>query len=207
MLGLLSVGVPLSMWGALYPSNTYLQVGPVILLLLVAVPALRKWPLTDASVGCMFAFLLLHLVGARWSYSFVPYDDALESLTGLTLNATFGFSRNHFDRLVHFSFGLLAVVPVQEIAKTYFKFSHRAAVYLALEFVLALSAVYEIFEWLLAVFMDAKSADAYNGQQGDMFDGQKDMLLAFSGAIVAALFAKREVLQDSQSHLGSLRSN
>jgi putative membrane protein len=188
MLALLPVGLILGAWGALYPENTVLQDLPTLLLVVAAPLLLMRYPLSTISVGCIVSFFLLHSIGARWSYSYVPYDDWSRWLFGRGINETFGFTRNHYDRLVHLSFGLLAVRPVREIARRHFGLGPRAALYVAPEFVMAFSAAYEIFEWLLAVFMDPASADAYNGQQGDMFDSQKDMAMAVIGALLSMAF-------------------
>lgn len=185
LLSVLALAIPLSAWDALYPRNTWLQLGPVILALLLAIPLLRRWPLSTRSLRNIVLFLLLHTIAARWSYSFVPYDAWARAISGWSLDAVLGFSRNMFDRLVHFAFGLLAIRPVREIAMRHFGLSARAALYVAPEFVLAFSAFYEIFEWQLAVFMDPADADVYNGQQGDVFDAQKDMALAALGAVIA----------------------
>jgi putative membrane protein len=185
LIGLVALSIPLSAWGASYPPNTWLQLGPVLLLLLIAIPLLRRWPLSTASVACIAGFLLLHDLAARWTYSDVPYDLWSRGLLGVSIDQAFGFPRNQFDRLVHFLFGLLAIRPVAEIAHRHFGLGPRAALYVAPEFVLATSAVYEIFEWQLALFMDPADADAYNGQQGDMFDSQKDMALAAIGALIS----------------------
>lgn len=189
LLALLPIALFLSAWHALYPENTVLQDAPTLVLVLVAVPLLRRYPLTTPTVAMIVGFFLLHSIGARWSYSFVPYDDWSRVLFGQTITATFGFSRNHYDRLVHLSFGLLAVPVVRELARRHFGLGPRAALYVAPEFVMAFSAFYEIFEWSLAVFMDPVSADAYNGQQGDIFDSQKDMAMATAGALVATAIA------------------
>lgn len=188
-LGLLAFAIPLSGWGALYPDNTWLQLGPCMLALIAAIPLLRRFPVSTGSVRNITLFLLLHIAAARWSYSFVPYDAWFWSLAGWSPDAAFGFGRNMFDRLVHLCFGLLAVRPLREIAVAHLGISKRLAPYLALEFVLAASALYEIFEWQLAVFMDPADAEAYNGQQGDIFDAQKDMATAALGAVYATLAA------------------
>ena len=52
--------------------------------------------------------------------------------------------------------------------------------------VLALGGVYEIFEWSLTLTLAPEAAGAYNGEQGDMFDTQKDMALAGLGAVLGA---------------------
>lgn len=187
MIGILFVAMLVTGWYAIYPSNTVLQHLPTAVLLAAAVPLLRRWPLGNASVAAIFAFFMLHALGAQYSYSFVPYDAWLKAVAGTDLSSHFGFVRNHYDRLVHFCFGLLAIRPVREIAHRHFGLSPRAAAYIAPEFVLAFSACYEIFEWTLAVTMSPADAEAYNGQQGDPFDSQKDMAMAALGAIVATV--------------------
>ncbi|MDP3906783.1 DUF2238 domain-containing protein [Novosphingobium sp.] len=189
MLGAVALGIPLSIIGALYPANTWLQVGPVALLLPLAVIGLRRWPLSNRTAGCLTAFVLLHLLAARWSYSFVPYD----AWFGGGFDAAFGFERNMFDRLVHLLFGLLAIVPLVEIGSRYWGLAARAAKVGAVLIVLAIGSLYEIFEWTLTLTLAPADAGAYNGEQGDMFDSQKDMALAALGAIMALPFAKSAV--------------
>ncbi len=185
MIGAIALAIPLSAIGALYPSNTWLQVGPVALLLPAAWWALRRYPISNAAAGCLAAFVLLHLFAARWSYSFVPYDQWLPGLgNGL------GFARNMFDRLVHFLFGVLAVLPFAEIAMRYGGLGRRAALIGAALFVLAVGGLYEVFEWTLTLTLAPADAGAYNGEQGDMFDSQKDMALAALGMLLALPFAR-----------------
>lgn len=183
-------GVPLSAIGAAYPPNTWLQVGPVIIGVGLAWWALRRWPMSDASVASASLFLLLHLLAAHWTYSDVPYDDWGRAL-GLEIDAAFGFQRNMFDRLVHFVFGLCLARPLVELAIRRCGLSRRLAMAAMVVAVLALSAVYEIFEWGLAVTLSPEAADEYNGQQGDAFDAQKDMALALVGSLVPLMLARR----------------
>lgn len=183
LIGLVAVGIPVSAIGALYPSNTWLQVGPVALALPLAVLALRKWPIGNAAVLCITLFVLLHLVAARWSYSYVPYHEWLAELGLGTTDAV--HHRNMFDRLVHFSFGLLAIIPFCEIAQRHGGLPPRQALFGAILFVLAIGGLYEIFEWLLTITLSPADAGAYNGEQGDRFDSQKDMATAAVGALIA----------------------
>lgn len=169
-----------------YPAVAPLQHSPTAVLLLAAPFLLRRWPMSTASVACIFIFFVLHTIGGRWVYSFVPYDEWAEALTGQSISETFGFARNHYDRLVHFAYGLLAVRPVTEVLVRHVGITPGAALYIGVESVFAMSLCYEVFEWLLTVVMEGSLADAYNGQQGDMWDAQKDMALAVSGALIAA---------------------
>jgi putative membrane protein len=193
MFAVVLVGIPISAWGAVYPPNTWLQVGPVVIVLAIGWLVLRLKPLSNNSVGWFATFLLLHLFAARWTYSSVPYDHWLSAMTGHSVDAAFGFKRNMFDRLVHFAFGLCIAAPVIETGTRYLGFSAKVAALVMLLFVLGSVAVYEIFEWLIAASMDPDSAEAYNGQQGDMFDSQKDMLIAAAGALFGLLLGRRHL--------------
>src|SRR6185295_2611353 len=155
---------------------------------LVGLPILaRRYPLTDTAMTCLVAFVLLHVLAARYIYSYVPYDDWSRRLFGFELTARFGFRRNHFDRLVHFAFGALWVRPVWEVCTRYFRVPRRFAYYVAFEFVLAFSMLYELVEWALSLTLAGADANAYNGQQGDLWDAQKDMSFALVGAGLALL--------------------
>ena len=190
MAALLLAGSLLSGWGALHPQNTLLQVGPIVLIAFALPWIGRRWPLSRKSWNCLIAFLMIHLFAAHWTYSDVPYDRWLAA-AGIDLQALLGSSRNMFDRAVHFCFGLLIVRPIVEVESVYARVNRRLAYRLAILFVLASSAAYEIFEWTVAIIASPENAEAYNGQQGDVFDAQKDMWMATAGAIVALLLLNR----------------
>ena len=182
-IGVLLLGSLVSALGAAYPQNTWLQVGPVIAVAVLLPWIMLRWTLSQASWICLLLFLLLHLFAAHWTYSDVPYRQWLAAV-GVDPTGVTG-PRNMFDRLVHFCFGLLVVRPIVEIESVHVGVHRRLANRLALLFVLASSAAYEVFEWTLAILVSPEAAEAYNGQQGDMFDAQKDMWMAFAGAIIA----------------------
>ncbi len=139
----------------------------------------------DTVVWCLCLFLWLHTLGGRYAYSYVPYDAWFTSLGLPEPGEFFGLTRNSYDRLVHFSFGLLMVYPIAQFLSRSGAVSNGVALYIAVEFVFAGSALYEIFEWVLTLVMAGPNADAYNGQQGDIWDAQKDMACAVSGALIA----------------------
>ncbi|WP_428684145.1 DUF2238 domain-containing protein [Sphingopyxis sp.] len=174
-----------------YPEVALLQHIPTLAFLIAAPWILRRWPLSTAALACIVAFLALHTLGGRYAYSNVPYDDWLQALTGTTLSELFGWTRNHYDRLVHFAFGALSVVPVAEVARRWGGMGPRGAAVAVLGWVLAISCLYEIFEWLLTIVAAGETADRYNGQQGDIWDAQKDMAFATLGAILVLPFAGR----------------
>lgn len=145
----------------------------------------NRFVITRLSFSSIILFLALHTLGARYLYSYVPYDVWSEHLLGINISQTFGFQRNHYDRLVHFSFGLLLAVPIQEIERRYLRLSVAVSSVLAIECIIATSASYELIEWFVAVVFTPDWADQFLGQQGDMFDAQKDTALATAGAVVS----------------------
>lgn len=175
----------LSLLASPFPNLALLQNMPTMVLVAAGAWLLPRWPLSSRSLLCVCAFLWLHTLGGRYAYSFVPYDRWSADLFGLNVTDLFGFKRNHFDRLVHFSFGLLSVAPLLEILRRYLRVPPRASLYLVAEFVLAISALYELFEWLLTVAAAGPAANEYNGQQGDIWDAQKDMAMALTGALAS----------------------
>ncbi|HEX3127019.1 MAG TPA: DUF2238 domain-containing protein [Thermoanaerobaculia bacterium] len=184
LLSTAAILLVLSCIGAPYPDQMYLQHIPTVIALAALAISSRRNPLSDAAFTCLVVFLMLHILGARYIYSYVPYDRWLRALIGTDLTSIFHFRRNHYDRLVHFAFGLLWVLPVWEVCIRYFKVPRRFAFYVAFEFVLAVSALYELFEWGLTMVLSPNDADAYNGQQGDLWDAHKDMAFAMVGSLV-----------------------
>jgi putative membrane protein len=125
-------------------------------------------------------------VAARWIYSFVPYDDWSRALFGFRINDVLGWRRNNFDRLVHLSYGLcFGPVFYRALRDRLGKWAGFAAV----DIVLSTSALYELFEWAIAMTLAPGAAEAYNGQQGDMWDAHKDMTTATVGAIAGVAIA------------------
>ncbi len=184
LLGLLMILLLLAQIEQPYPEIALLQHLPTMFLLIASPALLPRWPLSTPALACIVAFLALHTLGGRYAYSNVPYDDWARTLTGTSLSDAFGWGRNHYDRLVHFAFGARSVMPVAEIARRCGGLGARGAALTVLAWVLAISCLYEIFEWLLTVVTAGETADRYNRQQGDIRDAQKDMAFAAVGAIL-----------------------
>jgi putative membrane protein len=192
LLGLLLALLLVAQIDQPYPEVALLQHIPTALLLALSPWLLRRWPMSTASVACLTLFMALHTLGGRYAYSNVPYDEWARAMTGTSLADAFGWTRNHYDRLVHFAFGALSVIPVAEIARRWGGLGWRGAGLAVLGWVLAISCLYEIFEWLLTIVAAGDTADRYNGQQGDIWDAQKDMALALSGAILVLAIPRRD---------------
>jgi putative membrane protein len=197
MLIVLAVAVALANVNQPYPQIAPLQHIPTVLLILAAPPLLARWPLSNAAVGALLVFWLLHTLGGRYTYSNVPYDSWAHALTGHTISEALGMSRNGYDRLVHFAFGLCWVPPYAEAMQRHAGIGRRNSAWTAILFVGAASAFYEVFEWLLTMLVAPELADDYNGQQGDVWDAQKDMAIAMAGAVIAALWPRRSAIRSA----------
>lgn len=153
----------------------------------VLVATHRALPLSRVSYTLIFLFLCLHTVGAHYTYSLVPYDAWVEAFTGRTLSSWLGWERNHFDRLVHFLYGLLLAYPAREVFLRVADVRGFWGYYLPLDVVMATSMLYELIEWGAAMAFGGDLGTAYLGTQGDPWDAQKDMALATTGAVIAML--------------------
>jgi putative membrane protein len=155
------------------------------LLVFVAVPLLvasyRRLRFSNFAYTCLFVFFVLHEIGAHYTYSEVPWREWLGALTGGD-GALAG--RNHYDRFVHFCYGLLLMPAACELIEA------RAAPrglwrwLIPLLFVMSHSVIYEMVEWLAALCFGGDLGVAYLGTQGDEWDAQKDMALASLGALL-----------------------
>jgi putative membrane protein len=136
-----------------------------------------RFAFSRLSCALIFAFLLLHSVGAHYTYSAVPLGDWLQHALAL--------ERNHYDRLVHLAFGLLLGYPVRELVLRQMHVHRIWSFVVPVLVILALSSSYEIAEWCAARLVDPAVGIAYVGAQGDAWDGQKDMTLVLVGSILA----------------------
>jgi len=146
-----------------------------------------RFPLSRVSYTLIFIFMVLHDVGAHYTYSKVPYDQFFMSYFSFSLNEVMGWERNHFDRLVHFLYGLLLAYPVREFYCRIANAKGFWAYFFPLELTMASSMMFELFEWGTAEFFGGDLGIAYLGTQGDIWDAHKDMALASLGAFIAMM--------------------
>jgi putative membrane protein len=157
----------------------------VVLFVPALLASLRWFPLSRLSWTLVLLFLSLHAVGAHYTYAKVPYDAWAEALLGASLNDLMGLERNHFDRLVHFSYGLLLAYPMRELFLRVADARGFWGYFLPLDLTLSTSAIFELLEWAAAELLGGDLGVAYLGSQGDPWDAQKDMALAGLGALIA----------------------
>ncbi len=167
----------------------------LVLLLVVGLSMSGRWrTLSLLSFLSIVAFLSLHAVGAHYTYSLVPYQRWAEMLAGEAVTDWFGEARNHYDRVVHFAYGLLLTGPIREVLGVGVGLRAIGYFFVPAMMILGFSAAYEIAEWCAAELFGAELGIAYVGAQGDLWDAQKDMALAGAGALLATAlgFAMRD---------------
>jgi putative membrane protein len=144
-------------------------------LVLVAVPLIVRYgsglPFSSASYCCLFLFFVLHLIGAHYTYAQVPW---FSSLPG----------RNHYDRIVHFFYGLLLARPTLDLFRARAPAQGLWAWVMPVLFLGSHGGLYETIEWFAAEQFGGELGEAFLGTQGDSWDAQKDMALAQLGAIL-----------------------
>ncbi|MDB3905595.1 DUF2238 domain-containing protein [Crocinitomicaceae bacterium] len=160
------------------------NIGTLFLLGLMVIDIFKN-VLSKPGFWGLFLFSVFHSIGSTWLYSFVPYNDWFISLLGIDINGYFEFTRNHYDRFVHFSFGLLLFAATNELIMFRYKFKMKQALLVAFLSIQVFSMVYELFEWGIAISLSGDMAESYNGQQGDMWDAHKDMGLAMIGSMIS----------------------
>ena len=163
--------------GPSYPRDWLLENLLVFFWAFLLAITYRRFQFSNLSYALLTLFLSLHLIGAHYTYAETPI--------GFWLQDWFGFERNHYDRIVHFSFGLLLFYPIREFLLRTLDVNVSWSYLIALSFIVAFSAVYEIIEWITAVIVSPELGTAYLGTQGDEWDAQKDSGLALLGSMIA----------------------
>ncbi len=147
----------------------------------------RRAPLSNTAYALLLAFGVAHEIGSHFTYAEVPYDALAQSLFGISISELLGVTRNHYDRLVHFSFGLLCYRPLAEVLRPQLMGASSAVRIVAPVTVVAtISLIYEMIEWSAVEVFASDLGQAYLGTQGDIWDAQKDSVLALLGACLAA---------------------
>jgi putative membrane protein len=149
----------------------------VFLFLAFMIFSFKKYQFSDLSYLLICIYLCLHVYGSKYTYA--------ENPLGYWLKDLMHWDRNHYDRIVHFSFGFLLAYPMREMFLSWLKFPVWVAWLLPIEITLSISAFYELIEWGVADVFFPAQGNAYLGTQGDVWDAQKDIFLATLGAIMA----------------------
>lgn len=152
---------------------------PIFLIaIFLMVLYLRGIRFSNTSYALMSVLIFMHTVGGHFTFERVPFD---------WFSDMFGFERNMYDRVAHFSVGFYAYalaeyLSVRKLVNT------KWLVYLVpLFFIVSVAAVYEMFEWWFAATYGGNAGAAFLGSQGDIWDAQKDMLMDTLGAVTALI--------------------
>ena len=166
-----------SLIGTTDMANWLLENALSFIFVIFLVTTFKKHQFSDLSYLLICIYLCLHVYGSKHTYAENPF--------GYWLQDVFHLSRNHYDRIVHFSFGFLLAYPMREMFLKWLKYPRWVSWLLPVEITLSISGFYELIEWAVADLFFKAQGDAYLGTQGDVWDAQKDIFLAFSGAIIA----------------------
>lgn len=164
-----------------YPADWILENVLVFIFFPFVVWMDKKYNYTLLSMIFILIFSILHSLGAHYTYAEMLYFDVITQI--------FGFERNHFDRVVHFLFGLLLFRILFEMIVSRVT-SAKTALFFTFSIIVSISAIYEILEWLAVAILYPDLGMAFLGTQGDIWDAHKDSLSAIIGGLINILFYK-----------------
>ena len=173
-------------WSAIAPKDYLtwlLEVVPALIGVVVLIATRKSFPLTSLLYGLILLHCIVLMVGGHYTYAEVPLFDIVKPW--------FGWHRNNYDKLGHFVQGFVPALIAREVLiRKMIINGQRWCNFLIVCVCLALSATYELIEWLSAI-IGGGSSEAFLGTQGDVWDTQSDMAMALVGAICALLFCSR----------------
>jgi putative membrane protein len=151
---------------------------PIMLIVAGLVLTYRWFAFSNTAYALMACLVFLHTIGGHFTFERVPFD---------WFTDFFGFERNHYDRIAHFTVGFYAYPLAELLLQRRLVLSRIVLFMFPICFILAVAGVYEIFEWLYAISADPAAGIAVLGSQGDIWDAQKDMLADGLGAVAAII--------------------
>lgn len=166
----------------------FMEVAPIFIALPIMIATYSRFPLTTLLYVLIFIHALILITGGSYTYARVPL--------GFWIQDVFSLSRNSYDKIGHFMQGFVPFLVAREILlRNGYLTSRKMAAFLSICVAMAISAWYELIEWWSA-FALGQGADEFLGTQGDPWDTQSDMFLAFIGAMTAMILLSR--LHDRQ---------
>ena len=168
------------LWSAWTPHDypTWaLEVFPALIALIVLVFTRKTFPLTTMAYVLILVHAIILMVGGQYTYAEVPLGDWVREVTGGT--------RNNYDKFGHLAQGFIPAIVVREVLIRNEVVRRRAWLsFIVISICLAVSAMYELIEWWVALFSQ-EAAESFLGTQGYVWDTQSDMFLALIGAVCA----------------------
>jgi putative membrane protein len=179
LAGVLVLLLLLSGWHPFDRATWWMEVTPVLIALPLLVFTRHRFPLTPLLYGLIFIHATILIAGGAYTYARVPL--------GFWIKDALDLGRNPYDKIGHFAQGLVPMLVAREVLlRNRYVTGTRIAGFLSICFAMAVSAWYELIEWGAALAM-GQGADEFLGTQGDVWDTQSDMLMAFLGALTAYL--------------------
>jgi len=177
-------------WQPFDRTTWVLEVFPIFLVLPLLWATQRRFPLTGLLYLLIFLHALVLIIGGTYSYAQVPF--------GFVLAEWFDLDRNPYDKIGHFFQGLVPALAAREILlRGQWVRGRRMLGFVVLCVVLAVSAAYELVEWLAALLL-GQSAEDFLGTQGDPWDTQSDMFWALLGGLTTLMLLARRHDQQLQ---------
>ncbi|MDD5329146.1 MAG: DUF2238 domain-containing protein [Sulfuricella sp.] len=169
-------------WSAVNPKDTltwFLEVFPALLAAALLWGTRRRFRFTPLAYSLILVHCVILMVGGHYTYAEVPLFDQLKDV--------FGWQRNNYDKLGHFAQGFVPAIAAREILiRNAVVASGNWRFFIVSSICLAISALYELIEWAVAL-ASGEAASAFLGTQGDIWDTQSDMAFALAGAVIAQI--------------------
>ena len=174
------------LWSVVNPHDYFtwiLEAAPALIGFAILAATRRRFPLTPLAYTLILIHCLILFLGAHYSYEKVD--------TFKFIRDFFGWQRNNYDKLGHFAQGFVPAILGREILLRNSVVNGRGWLNLfVISICLAFSALYEMFEWGMAV-ATGDSANSFLGTQGYIWDTQSDMAMALIGAALAVVLLGR----------------
>ena len=177
-LVLLSILAVLTIWSACAAYDVqvwWTEMASVFFFVALFTLSYKKFRFSNLSYFVIFAFCVLQIIGAHYTFERVPFD---------AVTQFFGFERNHYDRLAHFTIGVSGLLVSEFVWRQKIVPALKWAALFGIIFIMAIANFWELVEWIYAEVDGGSAGLAFLGSQGDIWDAQKDMLMDTLGALV-----------------------
>lgn len=173
-------------WSGINPKDQFtwvLEVLPAAIGFTIVAATYNKFRLTRLAYILILVHCIVLMVGGHYTYAEVPLFDWIKN--------TFGLERNNYDKIGHLAQGFIPAIIAREVLiRKNIVNGTRWLGFIVVSICLALSALYELIEWLVAE-LTGESAEAFLGTQGYVWDTQSDMALALVGAMISLLMLSK----------------
>ncbi|HUI53440.1 MAG TPA: DUF2238 domain-containing protein [Bryobacteraceae bacterium] len=161
----------------------FLEVLPAVIGIPVLIWLYPRLRFTNLVYGLIAIHASILMVGGHYTYALMPVFEWIKHWLHL--------DRNYYDRLGHFAQGFVPAFIAREVLLRATRLERgKMLSYLVFSCCMAISALYELFEFAAAK-ITGSAADAFLGAQGDVWDTQWDMTWCLIGATCMLLFFQK----------------